>query len=130
MTSARRTSPRAPAAMKHREHQRLWRMVEGAVLDAFQSHPDYLTPKGRVSAIQSITKRVVGQLVGHAKQAQERGRPKHAVGGSGRGAEIPGTTGGIVARGAANGAGRHFLPSSRTRWPAFHDALCGNGVAQ
>lgn len=69
----RRSSLKSPARMKRQDHQRLWRMVEGAVIDALQSHPDYLTPKGEQSAVESITKRVVGQLVGHATEAQKRG---------------------------------------------------------
>lgn len=59
--------------MKAPDHHRLWRLVEGAVVDALQAHPDYLTPKGGRSAVESITKRVVGQLVGHATEARKRG---------------------------------------------------------
>ena len=91
-------------------------MVEGAVVDAFRNHPDYLTISGHRSAVQSVTKRVVGQLVGHAKQAQ--GAVGHVSDGadSGGSAEICG---------AASGAGQDFLPLSRTRWPDLHVALCG-----
>ena len=35
------------------------------MIDAFCSHPDYLTDRGAQLAAGSITKRVVGQLVGH-----------------------------------------------------------------
>ncbi|HMT45492.1 MAG TPA: hypothetical protein PKE59_00090 [Novosphingobium sp.] len=59
--------------MKAEDHQLLWRLVEGAVVDAFRSHPDYLTPRGDDRAVESITKRVVGQLVGHANEARKRG---------------------------------------------------------
>lgn len=58
------------AFMKQREHQQLWRLVEGAVVDAFINHPDYLTERGTAHAVESVTKRVVGQIVGRAKQAQ------------------------------------------------------------
>lgn len=69
--TVRRASPRSPSYMAADEHRRLWRMVEGAVLDAFTAHPDYLTAKGAHSAVESITKRVVGNLVGHAKATRE-----------------------------------------------------------
>ena len=60
--------------MKYQDHQRLWRMVEGAVADALISHPDYVTERGADLAVESITKRVVGQLVGHAQQTRKGGR--------------------------------------------------------
>lgn len=49
-------------------------MIEGAVADAFNCHPDYLTDKGRASAIESSTKRVIGNLVGHANEVRKDGR--------------------------------------------------------
>lgn len=70
----RRSRPHGPALMKHADHLRLWRMVEGAVVDALKSHPDYLTDKGRATAVESITKRVVGTLVGHAHEVRKDGR--------------------------------------------------------
>lgn len=51
----RRASAKSAARMKAADHQRLWRMVEGAVVDALSSHPDYLTPKGGWSASWSAT---------------------------------------------------------------------------
>ncbi|WOI34750.1 hypothetical protein R1T40_08500 [Tritonibacter scottomollicae] len=116
MTTLRRPTARHPAVLKHRDHGRLWRLVEGAVVDAFRNHPDFLTVSGHRSAVQSVTKRVVGQLVGHAKQAQGAVGP--ATGGAGSG-------GSAAISGAASGAGRHLLPLSRTRWPDLHAALCG-----
>lgn len=115
MTAPRRPNQNHPAVMKQRDHRRLWRLVEGAVVDAVQSHPGYLTDAGRLSAVQSITKRVVGQIVGHAKQAQERSRPVVSGGGSGDGAELSG---------AHQGAGQ-ALPLSRTRFPDLYAHLCG-----
>ncbi len=58
---------------RHADHQRLFRMVEGAVMDAFQAHPTYLTRYGQRNAVRSITKRVVGTLVGHANEARKGG---------------------------------------------------------
>jgi hypothetical protein len=50
-------------------YKQLWRVVEGSVRDAFNRHPDYLTPKGRKSASVSITKRVTGTVLSFAVQA-------------------------------------------------------------
>lgn len=52
-----------------RERMALWAAVEGAVVDALKSHPDYFTDRGRKLAVGSITKRVVGQLSGAIKRS-------------------------------------------------------------
>lgn len=64
----RRPSRKDSAFLKNADHVRLWNLVEGAVVDAFRAHPDYLTDKGSKTVVRSVTKRVVGQIVGHAKQ--------------------------------------------------------------
>ncbi len=112
MTILCRPSRRHPAYLKHRDHARLWRLVEGAVVDAFRSHPGFLTDEGHRSAVQSVTKRVVGQIVGHAQQAQPRGRLGDSCGQS----EIPG---------APKGVGRHFLSLPRIRLAAIFDVFRG-----
>ena len=54
-------------------YRQIWRLVDGAVAMAFDHHPDYLTPKGRMSARPSITKRVTGLVHSYAAQvAQSR----------------------------------------------------------
>jgi hypothetical protein len=52
-------------------YRRLWRVVDGAVADAFKMHPDYLTEKGRRgrAARLSVVKRVIGAVVGFAGQS-------------------------------------------------------------
>lgn len=70
----RRPSRKDSAFLKNADHALLWNLVEGAVADAFRSHPDFLTNKGRQTVVRSVTKRVVGQLVGYAKQTLRRGR--------------------------------------------------------
>ena len=45
-----------------------WRIVDGAVADAFNHHPEYLTPSGKARARQSIVKRVTGALNGYAAE--------------------------------------------------------------
>ena len=70
----RRPSRKDSAFLKNADHVRLWNLVEGAVVDAFRSHPDYLTDKGSKTVVRSVTKRVVGQIVGHAKQTLRGGR--------------------------------------------------------
>jgi hypothetical protein len=74
MVTVRRFDRQHLGYLKHADHARLWALVEGAVLDAFNSHPDYLTDHGRRRAVGSITKRVCGQLVGHAKETLAGGR--------------------------------------------------------
>lgn len=49
-------------------YHQLWRIVEGAVADAFRSHPDYLTDKGRRHCVSSVSKRVTGAILGYAHQ--------------------------------------------------------------
>lgn len=51
-----------------RAYRQLWRIVDGAVADAFLQHPDYLTPRRRRAAQNSVTKRVVGGVLGWASQ--------------------------------------------------------------
>ncbi len=56
------------------DYHQLWRVVDGAVADAFAMHPDYLTDHGRKRARQSIVKRVVGGVLGYADQVSAQGR--------------------------------------------------------
>lgn len=61
--------------VKHSDASRLWRLVDGAVRDTFNQHPDYLTDHGRSSARKSIVKRVAGTIQGFAEQsAKSRSR--------------------------------------------------------
>lgn len=50
--------------LPHSMYHKIWRIVDGAVKDALYHHPDYLTPKGRVSARESIVKRATGAVKG------------------------------------------------------------------
>lgn len=50
-------------------YRQLWRIVEGAVADALTNHPDYVPAHRRTIAARSITKRVVGSVLGYAAQA-------------------------------------------------------------
>lgn len=52
-------------------YRQLWRIVDGAVFDALYTHQDYLTDKGRMSARESIVKRVTGAVLGYAEQSVE-----------------------------------------------------------
>lgn len=60
-------------AMAKGDYHRLWRVVEGAVIDAIKAHPDYFTEIGARQCVGSVTKRVVGQLAGAANEARKRG---------------------------------------------------------
>lgn len=54
---------------RSRAYSQLWRIVDGAVVDALEMHSDYLTPKGKRNARASITKRVTGSVLGFAEQS-------------------------------------------------------------
>lgn len=45
------------------EFIRMYRIVRGAVADAFAMHPDYLAPGRRQDATRSIVKRVTGAVI-------------------------------------------------------------------
>lgn len=70
------TRHRRSRALKGDErYKALWRIVDGAVRDAFANHPDYLSAKGARLAQESIVKRVVGAVHSQAAQAG-RGQPE------------------------------------------------------
>ncbi len=58
----RRPSVTHPARVKHADVNRLWNAVEGAVIDAMNSHPEYYTRAGHLNMVASITKRAVGSV--------------------------------------------------------------------
>jgi hypothetical protein len=70
---ARRTSRRlkAPPQKTRHVYRQLWRVVDGAVRDALETHPEYLTPKGNIqsAARRSIVKRVTGAVLGFAEES-------------------------------------------------------------
>lgn len=73
MKKKKRTRPQGSS----RYYAQLWRVVDGAVADAFHNHPNYLaTHEKNVRA--SINKRVVGALMGFVEQST-RGRPVQAA---------------------------------------------------
>lgn len=71
------------------DYRRIWRLVDGAVRDAFRSHPDYL-PEGRSlkDVRSSIVKRVVGTIKGHV------GKPTRGRSGEPPSSSSEGTSGG------------------------------------
>lgn len=52
-------------------YRQLVRLIDGAVRDTFDKHPEYLTDAGEMSARRSIVKRAVGALWGYAKEVTE-----------------------------------------------------------
>jgi len=52
-----------------RSYRQLWRVVDGAVIDALKHHPDYIRAGKTRSARESIVKRVTGAVLGYAAQA-------------------------------------------------------------
>lgn len=67
----RKRMPKMPGGTKG-AYFMIWRIVGGAVRDTFERHPDYLTAKGKDSAMLSITKRVTGALTGYASQVSTK----------------------------------------------------------
>ncbi|TWB38015.1 hypothetical protein [Nitrospirillum pindoramense] len=51
-------------------YQQLWQVIDIAVRDAFDRHPEYLTAAGRHAAVTSVTKRVVGGVLAHLIQGK------------------------------------------------------------
>lgn len=69
MKTKRRTKPPKGDWNYHQ----LWKLVDGAVADAFVTHPEYLSGDHREWVVrQSINKRVVGTILGYAEQAWGR----------------------------------------------------------
>lgn len=62
MHPKKRTKP--PPQKTETQYTKLWNIVDGAVLDAINCHPDYLNPqKSRKTVRASINKRVVGAVL-------------------------------------------------------------------
>lgn len=57
--------------LRDEDYRQLWRVVDGAITDCVIHHPEYFRDTGMIAVRQSIIKRVVGSLLGYAKQ---RGR--------------------------------------------------------
>jgi hypothetical protein len=67
-----------------------WRVIDGAVADAFNHHPDYLTPRGHALARASIVKRVTGAIESFAgKPARGRTGAISAAGKDGVALDAP-----------------------------------------
>jgi hypothetical protein len=45
-----------------REYLRLFRLIDGALIDCIQKHPDYFPLKNRTNMRNSIVKRIAGQI--------------------------------------------------------------------
>lgn len=67
--------PRRPALPPKSDtaYRRLWRIVDGAVADAFAMHPEYLkSTRSERFARMSINKRVVGAILGCLPKGEGR----------------------------------------------------------
>lgn len=85
MKSKRRTLP----PKGNWNYHQLWRLVDGAVADAFANHPEYLSGEREEWIVrQSINKRVVGTILGYAEEVW--GRSGNAPSCAGMAAEIAG----------------------------------------
>lgn len=54
-------------------YRKIWRVVDGAVADAFTMHPDYLTAKAKngKAAQLSVVKRVTGAVKGFVEKSTQ-----------------------------------------------------------
>lgn len=75
MKKPKRLKPEKPAYKTGFNHQ-IWRVVDGAIRDAFIHHPDYLTGKGTsgASARRSVAKRVTGAVLSYLKASHDASR--------------------------------------------------------
>jgi hypothetical protein len=61
---------RIPPTNPGRPYEKLWRLVDGAVKQTFDHHPEYLAQGKRPDMVRrSINKRVVGALMGFVAQS-------------------------------------------------------------
>lgn len=126
MKKMRRTKPPRERATET-AYCRLWRLVDGAIVDTIANHPEYFR-KDRLPVVRtSIAKRVVGAILGHAEQSAR-----------GRSGEQPATDTGIDAALAAafatggmdtNGVAQRARPVRGERAHRFKDdARDGTGL--
>ncbi len=68
----KRLKPEKPSYQTGFNHQ-IWRVIDGAIRDAFTHHPDYLTEKGTkwATARRSIAKRVTGSVLSYLEQSRK-----------------------------------------------------------
>lgn len=64
-----------PTKRPSKDYVNYWRVVDGAVRDAFNQHPEYLTYEGAMfaSARRSVVKRVTGALMSFAEAKRRTG---------------------------------------------------------
>ena len=54
-------------------YQQMWRLVDGAVYNAFSKHPDYLAPGISHKTVRiSLNKRIIGAITGYVEQSTKR----------------------------------------------------------
>jgi hypothetical protein len=72
----RKTRRLKPVKMPSKEYRAIWRVVDGAVRNAFDMHPDYLTEKGLKYSMarMSVVKRVTGAILGFTAERQKKAR--------------------------------------------------------
>lgn len=57
---------------KYKRHQNLYKLIQGAVIDAFKQHPEYIAANIVVAVVvTSITKRVTGLVLANPHMIQE-----------------------------------------------------------
>ena len=62
----KRAHKKNPAYIKYNKNKKLFRIIEGAVIDAMKQHPEYFTAAAQKTAVVSITKRVIGAVIANS----------------------------------------------------------------
>jgi hypothetical protein len=74
MSRAKKERLRTPRNKPGAEYKAIWRLIDGAILDALKHHPEYIAPERQQAARNSIIKRATGNVVGYLAQAKRGGR--------------------------------------------------------
>lgn len=73
----KRIKPVKPGKLYHR----VWRELDGAIMDCFKHHPEYVVQGKMRSCRESLIKRTTGAVMSFLEQSRE-GRTRDKTGGS------------------------------------------------
>jgi hypothetical protein len=62
---------RPPKDVPYSAYHTVFRIVDGAVKDAFNNHPEYVRPEIERVVRMSITKRVTGSIIKYAREVRK-----------------------------------------------------------
>jgi hypothetical protein len=119
--------PANKRAIAPRAYRSLWRVVDGAVRDCLNQHPEYLTDRGRRAMQASMTKRIAGAVFGFAS-ASARARAERRSGSNGPAAKQEGVVSQIAT--ASGGKDGFNVPADHGQGSATPSvwARCRDGL--